>query len=159
MSANVRPAVVGDEESLAILNGAVHELHVAHRPQYFKPTRAPDVSAWFKSLLEKPTVLAWVAEADGVAIGYVLALLHERAENPFCPARRWCEIDQIAVDQKWRRRGIARVLVQRVLAEVRARGILEVELSSWAFNEDAHRAFRRLGFAPNLVRFGLTLPE
>jgi|SRR5688572_4115840 len=159
MSTTVRPAVLGDEELLAVLNGLVHELHVANRPEYFKPTRAENVSAWFRSLLQKPTALIWIAEEDGVPVGYALAFLHERAENPFCPARRWCEIDQIAVDDKWRRRGIARTLLQRVLAEVRGRGIRDVEMGSWSFNEAAHHAFRRLGFAPQVIRFGLTLPE
>ena len=110
-------------------------------------------------MLQKPAVLIWIAEEDSVPVGYVLALLHEREENPFCSARRWCEIDQIAVDDKWRRRGIARTLVQRALTEVRRRGIREVEMNSWSFNEAAHHAFRRLGFAPQAIRFGLTLPE
>jgi GNAT superfamily N-acetyltransferase len=159
MSTTIRAAVLGDEALLAVLNGFVHELHVANRPEYFKPTRAEHVSAWFRSLLQKPAVLIWIAEEDGVPVGYVLALLHEREENPFCSARRWCEIDQLAVDDRWRRRGIARTLVQRALTEVRRRGIREVEMSSWSFNEAAHDAFRRLGFAPQVIRFGLTLPE
>ena len=65
MSTTVRAAVLGDEELLAVLNGLVHELHVANRPEEFKPTRAENVSAWFRSLLEKPTVLIWIAEEDG----------------------------------------------------------------------------------------------
>src|SRR5262249_42043816 len=150
----VRAAILGDEELLAGLNGLVHDPHVANRPEDFKPTRAENVSAWFRSLLQKPTTLIWIAEGDRVPLGYVLALLHERPENPFRPARRWCEIDQIAVDHKWRRRGIARTLIQTVFAEAHARGICDVEVSSWWFNEAAHHAFRRLGFAPQSIRFG-----
>ena len=33
---------------------------------------------------------------------------------------------------------------------------LEVELSTWAFNEPAHAAFARVGFQPMLVRYELT---
>jgi hypothetical protein len=114
MSTTIRAAVLGDEELLAVLNGLVHELHIANRPDYFKPTAAEEVSAWSRSLLQKPTASIWIAEEGGVPVGYVLALLHERAENPFCPARRWCEIDQIAVDDKWRRRGLASLSAARV---------------------------------------------
>lgn len=159
MSTLIRAAVLGDEALLATLNGFVHELHVASRPEYFKPTRADHVSTWFRSILQKPSALSWIAEEDGVPVGFVLALVHEREETPFCAARRWCEIDQIAVDDKWRRRGIARTLVQTALTEVRRRGVREVEMSSWSFNEAAHHAFRRLGFAPQVIRFGLGLPE
>jgi hypothetical protein len=70
MSATLRTAVLGDEELLAVLNGFVHELHVANRPEYFKPARLSDVSAWFRSLLPKPTVLIWVAEEVGLPVGY-----------------------------------------------------------------------------------------
>jgi len=34
-------------------------------------------------------------------------------------------------------------------------GVVELELSSWAFNEDAQRAFARLGFVPKVIRFEL----
>ena len=81
MSTTTRAAVPGDEGLLAVLNGFVHELHVAKRPEYFKPAGAEHVSAWFRSILQKPAVLMWIAEDDGVPVGYVLALLHER-ESP-----------------------------------------------------------------------------
>ena len=155
----MRRAVLGDEEALTVLNEFVQRPHVAARPGYFRTGSADTVAAWFRSHLEKPTTLIRIAEQDGTPVGYVLALLHERAENPFRVARRWCEIDQIAVDEKWRRRGIARALVQSLLAELRERGIRDVELFSWTFNETAHQAFRRLGFAPEVTRFGLMLPE
>jgi ribosomal protein S18 acetylase RimI-like enzyme len=49
--------------------------------------------------------------------------VHERAGNPFRRARRWCEIDQIAVDPAWRRRGVGRALMSAALEDVDARGL------------------------------------
>lgn len=159
MSLAIRAAAPGDEQLAAALNAFVHDLHRSRRPDRFTPTHTDEVAAWFASLLQKPTTLMWIAEQDGVPVGYVLALLHERAANPFSPARSWCEIDQIAVDEVWRRHGIARALVEHALLEVRSRGIRAIELSAWAFNETAQRAFRQLGFNPEVIRFGLTLAE
>lgn len=139
--------------ALAELNRFVHEMHHMRRPDYFKPTRPPDTAAWFRELLEKPTTAAWIAEAAGVAVGYVLAFFHDRPENPFQQARRWCEIDQIAVDPAWRRRGVGGALMKAALDEARARGMPDVELFSWAFNTDAHAMFRRFGFEPRVVVF------
>jgi GNAT superfamily N-acetyltransferase len=81
--------------------------------------------------------------------------MHEarRPDDPFRRARRWCEIDQIAVDPAWRRRRVGRSLMQAALDEAHARGYLQVELSSWAFNADAHVMFRRLGVEPRVVTF------
>ena len=154
----VRRAVVGDEQALAALNRFVHDLHAARRPDYYKTTRVEDVAAWFRERLESPIPAAWIAEENGVPIGYVLALFYDRPDNAFRQARQWCEIDQIAVDPAWRRRGIGRILMDAALDEARARAISHVELSSWAFNTDAHAMFRRLGFEPRMVTFERRAP-
>ena len=98
MSMSIRPAVVGDEALLADLNRFVQDLHLAQRPDHFRPTRLEEVARWYRSLLENPTIRLWIAEEDGLPVGYLLALVHEVPENPFVRARRWCEIDQLAVD-------------------------------------------------------------
>ena len=154
----VRRAAGVDAPALAALTGFVHDMHLARRPDYFKPTRADEVTAWFRERLDEPTTAAWIAEVDGAPIGYVLAFFHERGENPFRRPRRWCEIDQIAVDPARRRRGIGRALVAAALAEATKRGMREVELSSWAFNTDAHAMFRQLGFEPRVVGFERRAP-
>ena len=56
MSVTIRPAVVGDEQALAVLNGVVHDLHVANKPEHFKPVRLDEVASWFKTLIQEPSV-------------------------------------------------------------------------------------------------------
>jgi GNAT superfamily N-acetyltransferase len=150
----IRRAVVGDERTLTEVNSFVHELHLRQNPTYFRPAELEEVAAWFRGLLESPTVKIWIADAGTVAVGYVSVFWHERAQNPFCRARRWLEIDQVGVHPEWRRQGIGRALVHVALQAARDEDIADVELSSWAFNSGAHEAFRRLGFAPKVVRFG-----
>lgn len=150
---SIRPASPADGTTLAALNGFVHGLHVAARPDFFRVAPPEEASAWLASLTEAPSSRIWIAEGDGEPIGYILVYFHERGERPFSHARRWCEIDQLAVDPRWRRRGAARALVEAALAEARRRAIRDIELSSWAFNTDAHEVFRRLGFRPKLIRF------
>jgi GNAT superfamily N-acetyltransferase len=155
---NIRAAVPGDERSLAVLNGVVQQLHVAGRPDFFKPTQLDEVAAWFRPLLRKPTAGIWLAEDDGVPIGYVLAFVRERAENPFCPSRRWCEIDQIAVRPDRQRQGVGRALIEQALTWARAEGAGDIELSTWSFNDSAQRMFRGVGFVTKIVRFELEPP-
>jgi len=87
----IRRAVVGDERTLAELNAFVHERHLRQNPTYFTPTDPEEVAAWFRGLLESPTVKTWIAEASALPVGYVSVFWHERAQNPFCRARRWLE--------------------------------------------------------------------
>lgn len=153
MSIAIRPAVPGDEALLANLNGFVHALHAAARPDHFKRTRANELAEWFRTILNKPAARIWIAEESGAAVGYVVALFHDRSENALCAARRWCEVDEIAVDPARRRKGIARALVLKVMDEARREGISAIETVTWSFNEPAQLAFRQLGFKAKTVRF------
>jgi GNAT superfamily N-acetyltransferase len=135
----------------------VHDLHVAARPDFFRIAAPDEVAAWFVTLVEGPTARVWLAEEADGPIGYVLAYFRERGAVPFSYARRWCEIDQIAVDPRWRRRGTARALIEAAVDEAGRCGIRDIEPSSWAFNLDAHETFRRIGLRPKLVRFELYL--
>ena len=155
LSTNVRAGIAGDEIVLAGLNRFVQDLHLARRPDHFRPTRLEDVAEWYRSLLEKSTTRAWIAEEGASPVGYLLAIVHDVPGNPFVRARRWCEIDQIAVDPDRRRRGIARALVLTAISAVKAEGIDRVEATSWTFNDDAQEVFRRLGFVPKVTRFEL----
>ena len=158
MGTRIRLAVVGDESVVADLNRFVQDVHLAHRPDHFRPTRSEESARWYRSLLEKPATRLWIAEEDGLPVGYLLALVNEVAENPFVQARRWCEIDQLAVHPDRRRRGIGRALLLNAVSTAKAEGIDRVEAASWSFNDDAHAVFERLGFVPKTTRFELT-PE
>ena len=46
------------------------DFNVADRSESFKPTRAENVSARFRSLLQKSTVWIWIAQQDGLAVGF-----------------------------------------------------------------------------------------
>jgi GNAT superfamily N-acetyltransferase len=159
MSINIRSAAIGDEALLASLNRFVQDVHLAERPETFKPTHPEELAGWYRSMLEKPTTRAWIAEADRTAVAYILAVAYQAAESPFAQTRRWWEIDQIAVDPNRRRVGIARALVFTVVAAARTEGVRQIETASWSFNTSAHDVFRRLGFHPKITRFELHLVD
>jgi ribosomal protein S18 acetylase RimI-like enzyme len=155
MSAYIRSALVGDEIVLARLNRFAQDLHVERRPDLFRAGTMQEVAAWFRSRLEDPTMRAWIAEDAAAPVGYLIAVLHDRPAGPFTVARRFCEIDQIAVDPARRGQGIARALMVEALTRARADGVDEFEATSWSFNDSAHTMFKRLGFVPKTVRFEL----
>jgi ribosomal-protein-alanine acetyltransferase len=74
-----------------------------------------------------------VAEASGKVAGFVVA-------RTTAPAER--EILNVAVDPKFRRRGIGRILLETILAGARGAWFLEVRES----NEAALKLYKRLGF-------------
>jgi ribosomal protein S18 acetylase RimI-like enzyme len=156
MIATIRKAGIGDEGLLASLNAFVQDIHLAKRPADFKTTNIAELTDWYRSLLEASTGLAWIADLDGRPVGYVLAVVHQRSENRLCPARRWLELEEIAVDPEFRRQGIGRALILNALSEANARGIATIEATSWAFNGETHELLRGVGFVTKTLRFELT---
>jgi GNAT superfamily N-acetyltransferase len=155
MGVEVRRARAEDVEVLVALQREVHGLHVASRPDFFKPTDDAAVAAWFRGLIESADAQIWVAVEADVVLGNAVAMQQQRSESMFSAAHTRYELDQIVVTRDHRRKGIARALLKAVVDHAHSRGIHEIELSSWSFNTDAHAAFERLGFVPKLVRFEL----
>jgi len=153
MSVTIRAAVLGDEQRLSVINGFVQDLHVAKRPDSFKPSPQDEVVEWFREILKNSSARMWIAEEGDTAVGYVLTRIQERRENPFCRSRRWCEIDHIAVAPGCRRRGIASALLQKALAVAAADGFAKTELCSWSFNIEAQTLFRKFGFEPYFLHW------
>lgn len=150
----IRRATADDAGELAALSDIPQALHVAAHPELFKVPDRAELEAWYRMMLERPIVHAWVAAVDATPVGYVLAIERETESLPVCFARRWLELDQIGVNASQRRRGIGRALAEEVLDYARAHRFEQVELNTWAFNCEAQRAFEVLGFAPLRLRYG-----
>jgi GNAT superfamily N-acetyltransferase len=155
MTLQIRHASREDLSGFLQLHAQVHALHLQRRPDQFKETERAAIEARFQELLASATAKVWIADMAGKVVGYAIEIVIERAENTWCPARRWCDIEQICVERSHRREGIATALMQAIVDSANAAGIREVELNSWAFNQDAHRAFEAFGFTPKAIRFEL----
>lgn len=77
----VRPAKLDDIDDLAELNAEVQALHVANRPDQFKPTQADQLRERFTLLLADAAARVWVAELDHEVVGYAGAVIHARPEG------------------------------------------------------------------------------
>lgn len=157
MSLSVRRAMEQDLPALVRLHQAVHDLHVAARPEHFTALTDAAAEQRFREFFEDASSTVWVAEAAGTVHGYLVAILQRRPATVYSYERRWCDLDQISVAASARRRGVARALIATAVGAARAQGIAQVELSSWAFNQTAQAAFRNLGFVPKTTRFELPL--
>lgn len=126
----MRQAGSEDVEALFVLNRSVQELHVIHQPDYFKHAD-PKVRRRLVQLDAGEFGCPRVERGESVPAGYALTILHDRPEQPFRFAHRFCEIDRIAVSPEFRGRGVARALIERVLQDARLHAIEDVELTSW----------------------------
>lgn len=151
----IRRAMVGDVAVLAALHDEVHRIHVEARPEQFQSAAEGVLEQRFREWLAASDAKVWAAGIDGNVVGYAVQLLRHREPHPIVRERTWWEIDNLGVTASQRSRGIGTALIQTFIEDARQTGIPDVELSSWAFNTAAHRAFEKAGFTPKHIRFEL----
>ena len=145
----VRPATLSDYEGVCALLGAVDELHRLNVPWMFqKPTIEPRSKDFFERLLlsEDSTVL--VAEARARLVGVATALLRDAPDFPVFVRQRWGVLDNLAVLESWRRRGVGTWLTRDAERWARSRGAKWIELGVYEFNADARSFYQKLGYLP-----------
>lgn len=98
--------------------------------------------------LERPDVRAHLAVVDGLSVGYIIT-----TENPFgLGAHPETTIEQLYVDHRVRRHGVARALLTTVLGQAERNGSQVIVSNVPASLREANRFFARLGFSSVVVR-------
>jgi GNAT superfamily N-acetyltransferase len=152
-------ASLKDANTLARLNQQVHRLHVERAPHFFRQSTLAEVRNAFSDLLNQTNVRAFIAYSDDAAVGYVLAMVHERPGSAFIPARRCVYVEQISVEREWQRRGVGRRLMRAVRDYAREAGIEELETDIWTFNDQAQVFLTKFGFQPKVERWWMRLED
>jgi GNAT superfamily N-acetyltransferase len=102
------------------------------------------LAAW-QSELADPDFAFRLAEEDGVLAGYAKTA---PVSLPVAPAGPAAELRQLYVLKRWHGGGIARSLMDWVVAEALGRGAEELYLSVFTDNHRAKSFYARYGFEP-----------
>ncbi len=152
---SVREATAADAPTLARLNTVVQRLHHDAYPNRFHEPNEARVEPFYRQLLQPEgnpkgaRARSWLCvDVADEAVGYVLAVLRERPDNPFTKAIRWIELDQVAIVDEARGGGAGRLLASVVIDWAQDLGIELLELSVWDFNEGARAFFGAIGAQP-----------
>jgi ribosomal-protein-alanine N-acetyltransferase len=131
----MRAEDTGGSEEVALRLATARDIPSIHRIEVQSYT-VPWNRTTFHNLLERSDTDIIVATSGDRIVGYVIT---------------WFVVDQgelgnVAVDEGWRRRGIARTLVSAALDTARTRGVSEVYLEVRRSNVGAQRLYRQLDF-------------
>ncbi|MCR5468414.1 MAG: GNAT family N-acetyltransferase [Lachnospiraceae bacterium] len=141
----IRRAEKKDIPQINRIREQVNNIHVQGRPDIFKTGFSKEIQDIALEFLQSDETDIWVDERDGEITGMVMIQYINRPETPYNLARDFCQITEICVDEKWRRKGVAHELMEGVRAEARKRGMEKIELDVWAFN-DALEFYEAEGF-------------
>lgn len=130
MAMLIRFGQVSDAEDIAQLTG-----------QLGYDVSARDVARRLSRILSRSDQRFLVAELDGRPVGWLHAAIAEHVD-----AEAFVMISGLVVDQRHRRKGIGRMLMERAEKWARKRGFSIVRLSSTSARIDAHRFYDQLGY-------------
>lgn len=148
----IRLATAADLPAIGRLGALLVRTHHDFDPARFIGT-TPQTEQLYASFvggqLEDRSRVVLVAEREGEVIGYTYA----GVEGPDYMVLRGPAgaLYDIAVDPARRGQGVGRQLLDATLAELTARGVPRVVLSTAARNETAQRLFARAGFRPTMI--------
>jgi GNAT superfamily N-acetyltransferase len=148
----IRRAMEEDGEALgrlgALLMRAHHEFD---RDRFMAPGANPEVGygRFLRAQLQDEDTVVFVAERDGLVVGYVFAGLEPRSWKELRDACGF--VHDIAVEESGRRTGVATALMEAALDWMQRRGAPRCVLWTADRNAGAQRLFERIGFRRTMV--------
>jgi GNAT superfamily N-acetyltransferase/gamma-glutamylcyclotransferase (GGCT)/AIG2-like uncharacterized protein YtfP len=136
-SLTVRAAVPADAPAIA---GLVTQLGY--------PTEEGAMEPRLKRMLSQSHHALVVAESSGDVVGVAGACVDYGVE-----LEAYGRITALAVDAKWRGRGVGKLLVQHVESWCRERGADRVTLTSGNHRPESHKFYKAIGYEATGVRF------
>lgn len=148
----IRNAEEKDWAAVTALMSRVQEMHVAWRPDIYKPNPEMIPQAVFAKILESGT--CYVAQAGEQVAGVMLvAFCH--GGNASHVERDVLYIDSMAVEEGYRGRGIGHAFFETARQLCREKGMQSIELQVLAENQAACAMYRSCGFTDKAIKMEL----
>lgn len=142
----VRFAQEKDLDRINELRKQVNDIHVEGRPDIFKAGFGAELRNHAQELLNRENSDIIVAERDGIICGMTCVDYVNKPETPFGNARCFYHVQEIAVDANHRRQGVAKELLEFMIADAKKRKLGKIELDVWEFNDSAIEFYQAVGF-------------
>ncbi len=147
----IREASLRDVEAIVELNKKLADIH-AEIDEIYK--RGCETSKGFRnhveSLISSENASLLVAEMDGRVAGYMIGLIEK--PRPFLKLEKIGRISDAYVDFEYRKKGVGRALLNRLLEWFRSNGVEYITLSVDVRNRAGYSFWRKMGFEDWMVR-------
>lgn len=153
-----RQATANDVPMICELGQLLNAIHHEARPDiYTAATSDPlrDAPHWM-SFFDRPGQAAFMAHADGTAVGFITASLSS-GTGPLMQPLDFVRIGSVCVAESFWGKGIGRGLVRIVQDWAIQVGAKDLRLSVWTFNTHAAQLYAELGFETRAFEMGMSL--
>ena len=148
MKINIRNAQSGNYKSIEAIMRQAQQLHIDWRPDIYKYSETVMPLEMYEQAVKDETF--FVAEYEGTIVG-VLSIIYRHIENPVQVTRNIIFIDSMAVDEKYRGKGIGHAFFD-FLKELRVQKDSDgIELQVNAKNKAAYKIYSDYGFTDKSI--------
>ena len=142
----IRFANIMDIDEILILEEQVFKLHSNKRSDLIDETKRFFDYDLLKSRIESNSGKIFLVEDENSKIiGYCITELNELKNHQVFKDMRNLEIEDFCIDEKYRRKGIGKVLFEEVIKYGKAKNVKFIELDVWEFNQNAKLFYEYLG--------------
>jgi ribosomal protein S18 acetylase RimI-like enzyme len=144
----IRRAKNADIDRLNVLLYQVQQLHADGRPDIFKNGAKKYTTEELEGIIADDITPIFVYEEDGMVMGYAFCVYQITLESEQLHARKVLYIDDLCVDESYRRKHIGEKLYHHVLDVAKENGCDSVTLNVWRVNPSAEKFYQRMGMEP-----------
>jgi ribosomal protein S18 acetylase RimI-like enzyme len=147
MKISLREATADDYTNLFDLFDEIDSLHRENLPHRFqKASGSAREQDYYSELIENEEIGFFVAEMAEELVGFAHVNIRDTPPIPILLPRRYAVVDSIVVKSGLQKRGIGRMLMDRMQEWAIEKGATSIELNVYEFNETAISFYEGLGY-------------
>lgn len=142
----VRIAKKEELERVNEIRKQVSKLHSDAYPDVFRSDFCSELQNIVYSMWEDDSSDVIVLERDGKILGFANLKYIDVQDSPYKVSRKYCEILEIGVDEKFKHMGLGTELFDFIKKHAKQKGFSCIELDMWEFNQNALNFYEKMGF-------------
>ncbi len=139
----IRRAKKEDIARLLELLSQVLEIHAKLRPDLFMSGTTKYNQEQLEEMINNDTKPIYVAIINDYVVGYAMCQIRVPTSNMY-PIKVF-HLDDLCVDEKYRKQGIGKALYQKVVETAKENNCYGITLNVWPGNESAIKFYEKMG--------------
>lgn len=152
----IRKAKMSDIPQLAEIYKQLHTIHCNLRSDYYKMPEDDFFVTDLEDVLKNEEMIVIVSECNSEITGYAVIFYIDMDGSVNLPFRK-CFIEQFAVNENFRRKGIGTKLINYIKKLAAENNCQSVELGVWCENYNAVEFYSEMGFVPRTYKMEMKI--
>ena len=148
----IRRVGKSDYNEVRKLVSQVHQIHLNNRCDIYIDGEVLEYD-YFNEIINDDDSLNYLYEDNNKVVGVILVDKKTTKSLPIIKSKNIYYINDIVVDEKFRKKGIGRKLYNYIKEKAIDDNIDSIELNVWSFNKDAIKFYESLGMKVKNMKF------